>query len=342
MKQLSILLFVTALAVNTPAQVTITADDMFTVIGQFYRSYSSSAPVDVTGLAGPAGGEQHWDFRNGPTDLVLICDIVDPQDGGHGGDFPSAEWSERQAQENEPPDARWFYRLDPDAIINLGAWSQLISETDPSLPLNPPIIEYPIPLNFGDSWNESSEFYSTIDYEGTPLDVKVEISVNSQVDAWGTLMLPVTAGECLRVDRQTRYDIYTQVWGVWILLDSYFMRSYLWLLENRGVAAQLVSEEADAPPPEDFSLAHFIRQLETNHTGGVPAAVNDLTAVFTIPGIQLDWSSAETAACYRVECCADPTFSGEITVLAHVYETEYIDLEYNAEMSRFYRVVSLN
>jgi hypothetical protein len=342
MKQLSIIFVLTALVMEVSAQVTITADDMFTVIGQYYRAYSSSAPVDVTGIAGPAGGDQLWNFRDGPTDMILAGDIVDPQDGGHGDDFPAAEWCERQGDENAPPQARWYYRLDPGAITNLGAWSLLVSETDPSVPFSPPITEYPVPLHFGDSWSGSTEFYSTIEYEGTMFDVKIEMTLNSQVDAWGTLLLPVTAGDCLRVDRQTSFDIYTQIWGVWILLDTYHIRSYLWLLENRGVAAQLVSEEADAPPPEDFSLAHFIRQLETNHTGGVPAAVTDLTATFTEPGIQLNWSNAETAACYRVEYCIDPAFSGEITVLAHVYATEYLDTDYSTDMTRFYRVVSLN
>jgi hypothetical protein len=342
MKQLSILIGLTVLVMETQAQVTITADDMFTVIGQYYRSYSSSAPVDVTGIAGPAGGNQIWDFRDGPTDLILVGDIVDPQDGGQGGDFPAAEWSERQGEENAPPQARWFYRLNPDAITNLGAWSLLISDTEPSVPFSPPITEYPLPLTFGDSWSESTEFFSTVEFEGSMFDVKVELTLNSQVDAWGTLLLPFTAGDCLRIDRQTSFDIYTQIWGIWILLDTYHLRSYLWMLEDRGIAAQLVSEEADAPPPENFSLAHFVRQLETNHTGGVPAAVNDLTATFTESGIQLDWSSADTAARYRIEKCDDPTFTGEITVVAHVYDTEYLDIDYSTDQSSFYRVISLN
>lgn len=330
------------LAATAFCQVTITPADMFTTIGFYYRSYSTAAAVDVTGIAGSSGGPQTWNFIDGPTDNILRTDIVDPADGGFGGNFPQAQWCERQGVENQDPAVRWYYRLDPTGIVNLGAWSPFISEQEPVLPFNPPVLEYPDPLDYGDNWNSSTEVYTTILYEGTPLDVKIELTSNSQADAWGTLLLPTTAGSSLRIDRQIRYDIYTEIWGFWILLDSYFMRSYQWLLANRGIAAQLISDEATSAPPENFTLANFVRQIETNHPGGTPDPVIDLTAVFSMAGIQLDWSDAAGAACYRVECCADPDFSTEITELALAYDSEFLDSSYSGHSARFYRVVSLN
>src|ERR1022692_785384 len=78
------------------AQITFTASEMLSIIGEYSLEYIST-DTDPSKMIGPTGGPQVWDFSYAPQpgDYVRRLDIVLPTDGGHQATFPSATYAER-------------------------------------------------------------------------------------------------------------------------------------------------------------------------------------------------------------------------------------------------------
>ena len=109
MKNLTIATLTLAGAGVLQAQITITSLDMFNAPGQYYRSYASEGEVSVTGLIGPKGGPQTWNFATGPEDGVFRFDYLAAEDaGGLAALFPDAMLVERKTVESTGKEAFLF------------------------------------------------------------------------------------------------------------------------------------------------------------------------------------------------------------------------------------------
>jgi hypothetical protein len=343
MKLRIVLLLVLAGANLTTAQVTITIDDMSTDPGLYSFYYRSSDDYPTNNLQGSPGGPQVWDFTNGPTDHEDLIEIVDAADTDHGGDFPGAVWAQQQTDQGDG-DQNWIYRNDnSQGIYNYGIYSEDISETEPALTFQPPVLDLPLPLNYGDSWNYSTTTYTELEYDGDTYDTRIELYSTNTADAWGTIIVPQGSAECLRINTVNEYTISIDTFFGWVEVATYYTRSYQWATENRDFAAMLTSKEDDsAVPPPDFDTASmFSRLLETNHPGAnPPAPVVDLQIARSDSGILLNWTAAEYATSYRVEASSDPWFSEDISVLGETEELFFLDEDPGNR--RFYRVIAVN
>ena len=150
------------LSVGARAQApTITSSDMFNKEGQYYRAYRNAydslslnpTPFLVTGQMGSAGGDQFWDFGEGPTDEIYRYDYLDSAGVPEAADFPQAKIVERASVEGGAfPEYLMFEQVPGVGRRVYGFYSEDFSPSSPSVTFSQPIIDWPDTINYLDSW----------------------------------------------------------------------------------------------------------------------------------------------------------------------------------------------
>lgn len=356
MKNLTIAALTLAGAGALQAQITITSLDMFNAPGQYYRSYASEGEVSVTGLIGPKGGPQTWNFATGPEDGVFRFDYLAPEDaGGPAALFPDAKLVERKTVESTGKEAFLFL----DQQIGVGrmdygyydeASTGPLGMDDPAGVFDPPLLDFPESITLGSSWSAGTVWYNSL--LGSPL--RINYSSTATADAYGFVILPKLGFmECVRVNElvETTYEIQfpgsdpeNPGAGDFTPVGTYFVRNIYWLAKNNGIVAQMTSKQASTPPPDEFSTAaQFVRMFESNHpkTSQEPQPVEDLSVTPGDKQILLSWTKPLNANSFRVEYSlslgADADWQ-ELTTTTGNFVLEDIR---PGERSRYYRVVSL-
>lgn len=235
------------------AQITITLDDIKYQNGEYYKMYSRDGSLYiVTGLTGKIGGPYTWDFTTGPTDSDYLFEYVLPATTPCETDFPLATIVEKKTGAGDP--AYMFLDFKPDTgRVNYGVCQP------PTLPIpyifNPPIVDFPDPINFMDNWSDATTFQA--ESGGFTLDVNYDF--NAFCNAYGELILPGGLGTfpCLQVDYQEHYKFY---WSGILFQESY-VRSYYWIIPNAGIAVIISSEEGTTPPPAAFDYSNVYSRM---------------------------------------------------------------------------------
>src|SRR4051794_4382235 len=152
-----------AAGVSAHAQVTITADDMFNQPGLYYKAYSN--PFDPTstsptpwavpsGLIGPGGPSQVWDFSTGPTNIVYRFDYLSPTnlDSSITADFPKAQVIERQTDLATGGNQYLFFSQVPGVGREVYGFYVNSPLLDPSNVFDTPIVDFPSQITYGQQW----------------------------------------------------------------------------------------------------------------------------------------------------------------------------------------------
>jgi hypothetical protein len=334
------------------AQITITSQDMFNAIGQYYRvqaNYSGTEVSVSTADYGTPGGPQLWNFTDGPSDRTMIFEYIDPAEDGHHGEFPTAEMAERKTDDLSGDQAWMFLTQDPGfGRINYGFYDELFCSLEPSTLFEPEMVDFPDPIQFGDSWSASTTFYTQTYSLGVWYPTRIIYTAQATADGYGLINLDQLGfGDCLRVQELASYDIAVDLFGDgnYYSLEVDYIRTYYFLMEDHGIAAQISSRQlANSPPPENFTIASiYSRMYETNHPGGdlPPEPVTDLEITCDGSTVLLSWSPAAYAEEYRVEYSTTPDF----TTFDEFGTTEanyMLDFGISGVPLRFYRVISIN
>lgn len=339
------LILVTAgLPLVLAAQVTITEQDMFQP-GQYWEGYGNSGSISSAGLIGPTGGPQLWEFSTGPEDRIYRHEYWAADSMDHAASFPLASFGERR-EDLGSGEVEWLF-LNQVAGVgreNFGFYSEAFSPVQPIVQFDPPIIDFPATIEYGDTWTSSSSFTTVI----TGLDAIIYYTAESEVDAWGTLNLPLLGfGDCLRVNELSAFNVWVDLFGTGSFFEvtTEYVRSYFFLMEDRGIATILSSEQGSTPVPDQFTqAAQFVRMYETDHPSGSvdPVAVDDLQITVTGSNVLLNWSSTEGTAEYRVEYSDNP-YAGTWSTLATTPGTFALDPgAATAGVLRSYRVIATN
>jgi hypothetical protein len=336
------LLLLPLLTLVAPAQTVIQAEDLFSQPGHWYRSWQNDQPVPSGTLIGEPGGLQVWDFSTGPQDQELLTTVVGPEDSGHAAGFPGALFAERQ-QNQVSGDTSWLM-LELDTTLGRrvhGFVDESFSPQDPVVEFGQPLLDFPLPMQFQDSWTASTWFLTSI----SGLSARIDYTADFVADAWGTLILPqLGPAPCLRVMELTEFAISVDFGGngTYTPYTTQYIRSYHFLSTGRGIAASIVSGQSTAIPPVQFgSAAVFLRLFATNHPGAepVPNPVDDL-AISVIPtGALLTWSPVPGASAYRVES-SEAGQAGPWQTLATVPMSSYLDAGARPLPRRSYRVIA--
>ena len=282
--------------------VVLTLDDFFHDIGDYYRSWSNSSSVSVGGLLGSPGGPQTWDFSTGPTDEIKRFDFVLPDDGDDPGagfyaaaHFPDADFSQRMTEETGG-DQAWMYldQTPGQGRTNYGFyWPDAYSQTNDWSVFDPAILDFPDPLTYTDNWSVSATYYFQMYESGEVFDVRVDLAVDSEADAWGTVVLPdLGPVECLRINNEQTSMIYLWMAGQWVYAGVQYVRTYYWVGVDSDVMVEIGSPVSDgAMPSPDFTLAmNFLRQFESSNPTAPPeiAQIPDQTVFETYAEFRYD------------------------------------------------------
>lgn len=379
MRHIASILFL-GVVTSTPAwgQVTITADDMFTKPGEYYIAYSNDfdptsllptpfpVPSNVIGSAGP---NQVWDFSKGPTNVRYRFDYLPPADVGEeiSGSFSSAKVVERKTNEDSGNSEFLFF----EQVAGLGrrvygfyAENPLF---DPANVFEPPIVDFPAQIRFGDEWSTSTTWYNSIggitppDPEdpddgggGFSLAARNTHTSTLKADAWGTIVLPDELGgfgQGLRITESVTIDVAIgNDTGGYDHLETNYARNYYWFMPGRGMVAALASTHTTTPTPENFTTAtQFWRMFETNKkptvvdpTCTTPGSVKDLRIRFSGGQVLLTWGQADCASQYQVQYSTNVFDQASWKPLGNTVTSQLVVLDAtNNDVQRFYRVVSM-
>ena len=186
------ILFTAAATVPASAQIAIEADDLTSVIGTSAEMSSLllDAQASLQTVADATGENQTYDFSQ-----VTASDTLEGFVSYHGSaddlpggaEFPTSNYVMELQLGMESADADssvWiFNRIDDDSLLTLGG-SFIFSdpntqETDTmTLAYDPPRVNYPLPLNYGDSWVDETSYFGS------------DMTITSEVEGWGTLIVP--------------------------------------------------------------------------------------------------------------------------------------------------------
>lgn len=359
-----VLLLSLCAATQTWGQVTIGSDDMFNRIGQDDKLYANRSDVVVSGRLGTTGGPQAWDFTSGPTDDVYRFDYVAVNDEGNGTDFPNAKIAERKTEQANGSKAWLYFEQVPGVGRKVyGAHEKKINADAPVLIFQPPVIDFPETISYGDKWAATMSYkteFLTFDTQPDPDDpdsdggsltipLIVETSSEFVVDAHGILNLPgISFGNALRVNELAMHTFKVDIEGngSFETFATEFVRTYYWLREDNGIAAQITSKHQNTPPPDNFTTAsHFIRMFESNHPKGtvtVAPAIRNLKLTINDGRALLNWTKNASAKSYRVEYTSKPGGTEPWTKLEETPNNFVLDATISSAPARFYRVVPIN
>lgn len=341
------------LAPRIQAQITITANDMFNKVGEYYRVHANegSSPVAVADRIGNKGGPQLWDFTTGPTDAIWRFDYLDPQGTIIGFDFPEATLAERKTEEDNGNQSWLLFEQDPFLGRRVyGFWDLEFNPANPSHIFDPPIVDFPHQIDYGDKWSTSMTYRTDIVFtDDFIIPTLITHTSEFEVDAFGLMDLPnLGFAETLRINELSTIAVAVDfnLEGQFTNVDTQFVRNYYWMQPGRGIAAQMNSQQSANPPSDVFNLAaYFVRMFETNKTtsGGctAPKAVTDLRLSLNGTNVLLKWTKAECAKSYRVEFAGGDSGTATWQTLGTTTENFILDTNVNENHVRLYRVVSL-
>lgn len=374
MKYLSLLLPALALAaLPARGQVVITAADMFTQPGEYFKAYSNEAETNFLSptpyavgstLAGSPGGNQFWDFSAGPTDVIYQFDYVAlaDVDAEIASSFPLAKVAEAKKDLSSGNTEYLFFEQVPGLGRRVYGSYMPNLLFDPSNVFMPPILDFPDQIEFGDEWTTTTTWVNTVggidptdpEEGGFSIAAQITHTATLKADAWGTAILPDELGgfgQALRINESMTIDVAVDDGnGAFQHVETDYARTYYWFMPGRGMVAALGSTHTATPTPENFSTAtQFWRMFETNKKpassgGGCvdPSPVQDLKIRFNGGQVLLSWTKASCANQYRLEYSTNVFDPASWTALGTNLTNQFFVLDnVSLDQQRFYRVVSL-
>ena len=246
-------------------QIVFTSADLPSQVGDYYRAYAVAGTniIDVTGWAGQPGGPHRWDFSAPPAtnEEVWRMDVAPPTDGGHEASFPDATYIERTTVEGTNKVSRSYYRLVPnEGRRYYGAYDPQANPFKPLTEFKPPTTDLPDPIGYGTNWSRTLDWEDRINFLFALCDVAVHFTSRSQVDAYGTVVLPgIGEVPALRVNEVNTYVITNFTLPFPPITECF--RNYYWLVRGIGSAVHIVSYPESKAPSDDFTEAKTVLRV---------------------------------------------------------------------------------
>jgi len=271
----SLLLGIVMICITTAsAQIFISPDDFPNVTGMtltYYTNTTTSVVVDV----GQSGANQTWDFQEGPEEQQTEEQIVQTSTTPFYEQFPTANRT-RIANTNPfgiPGEVYTYREMSNDSLTLLGYGANIQGMNIP-ITLGAGLQEYPMPLSYQDTWNNTITFDTTFTIANPdstiPLDsldcrLVVDLGDQAEVDAWGTLDGPMGNLPVLRARHDTGLEATLYVWMIiiWVPVwdTSYVQIRYEWLAHEYGPIVTVASQAGETNPNFDHA-SRILRLME--------------------------------------------------------------------------------
>ena len=351
-------------------QVTIRSADMFSQPGQYYRAYLNSQarsifnppdPISIREYIGKPGGDNLWDFTEGPAEEIIRVDYVNPEGTVFGHPFPGVTLAERMTFESGNRDTRWLF-IEQTPLVGrkvFGFFEPIFDTQSPAF--DNTIVDFPDPMRYGDKWSTTVTFETTISSFGLDQDVRFTHVGELEADAYGYIELPnLGFSDALRVNEKVTLsaairssffgggstgDPELDGGGDYTHLSTSIYRNLYFFRPGFGLVAQITSTSGQADPGSSFHQAIFFsRMFETNRTPpeacNQPSPVNDLEISLSAGRALLKWSVTECTDYYRVEYSPRGGAAGSWQALGETQNTFMVDPLAGSAPMRLYRVIS--
>ncbi len=233
-------------------QITITYDEIPQQIGSCAH-LESAMDVDVD--VGTPGGGNTWDLTS--YSMVDAWDwwIVDKGDTPFAGYFPSANLVDKISPS---PDVYVYSYIEATpASMNILGTGMVSPLEDRVYVYDEPNI-MPLPIAYGNQWR----FYHTqSDTVLGGIVVEAEYVQNYNVDAWGTVQIPLGTFDCLRTISYDTVKTITYLMGTPMYGDTSTYISYVFWVEDYNNAAIITSHAGETNP--SFTNASSFQRLES-------------------------------------------------------------------------------
>ncbi len=252
--KLNILSLILVMSAYSFGQISVTSSDLLGLIGK-----SGTTISDTTGSIsvspGPAGENKVWDFTSlGSNGNEAIVEFLDPQNTPYSDKFPTANFAQSVRDLGDSTSQGYSYsNISPTSFHNLGfaffADSIFVDKSDEEM--------VPLPLIYGGSWETV-----TSDTFGVPgFMIISKDSSTSEVDAWGTITIPVGTFDCLRIRDNRTYFQQTFVNDFLISSDTTTRIDYDWITKSSFSVAYIGSQDGETDP--NFSTAQEVEMLKS-------------------------------------------------------------------------------
>lgn len=359
------------LSCQSSAQVVIRSADMFSEVGLYYRAYANSqnALLPQTFLirekVGESGGPHLWDFSEGPTGEIWRIDYINPHGTIVGVNFPETSIAEKKTWESNGRVEYLLLNQIPLIGRRVYGFFQTSWLDEIAVVFEQPIVDFPDPMQYGDTWSTSISFTSTFSLVGVEFPVRVTQVSQFEVDAFGFIELPnLGFGDVLRVNElvtQTEAVESNNLTGTGDAelddelgvdggtsfqdIQKTYHRNLYFIRPGLGIVAQITTKGYEADPGPNFQEAiYFMRMFETNkrppEACETPESVSDLSISFSGGRALLKWSAAECTDSYRVEYSNAGGQSGSWQLVGETQNTFMVDVSAGIDPARIYRVIS--
>jgi len=241
-------LIILSIASLAQAQITISAQDILNTIGT-----TTETEVDTNGNIsvdlGSAGENQIWDFTSQSiSGFKVPNENISPSGTPFSDNFPEANFVQKTVFEDDGVQGELYsyHDVQPSHFDHLG--SGLISGDLKFI--QPGEEDAPLPLEYGSNWSEN--LADTLEIVDGFYIVTISV-INSTVDGWGLLKLPIGDYQSLRLR-----DDYIQVSNTYIsniltTSDTTRFIDYNWI--GKQAISLLFVTSADGNTDPDFKTA---------------------------------------------------------------------------------------
>jgi len=231
-----------SLALTSFGQIVITNDDIAPAGTTVFMAYDTIPSAEI--VPGDAGADKTWDFSSVVTHDVDTIDLVLPASTPYPGEFPEANFAVALSN-----DSLFVYMARSDDKLSRTGMAIVLPEDDPMFwHIDPEDILLDFPVSYENSYTENY----VIDYiipspepGADSIRVKNDIDKETEIDAWGTLIIPMGTFDVLRqrVEEIETDSIFAKIFGSWMFISATVDTSinYTWWTDDVNVGFSLVS-----------------------------------------------------------------------------------------------------
>jgi hypothetical protein len=275
MRKLLVFFAVILIALPLLAQPVFTEEDLPDI--GFESTHTMDEDTIISVKVGSTGGPQTWDFSRDVTGSSQTFEVIEVAGTPAADSFPEADFVQylnTWVFDSVAAEVWNYVQTTSTQVLHLGDYIEAGMLTDTVRlykDYEPDRYVTPLPLEMGAQWKDSFYRADTIDTAGL-INIQIWSVGHSEVDAWGTVIVPAGSFNALRV---ITYDTTISLFTFFIPQEPDTSRTigYTWVAADVGTVAHIVSSEDETDPEfEDAETYVVMVDYKGNAVGESPGA----------------------------------------------------------------------
>lgn len=261
MKKLLLPFLILCLYSATSGQIVITNSDLAPAGTSVFLAFDTLPGPTI--VPGEAGANKSWDFTAVNAHHLDTFRMVLPSATPYADEYPEANFASISSEDDTLAVYSYLIRND-DMLTSTGTAIQGGEEALLLIHVEPNEILLDFPVSYGDSYNEnyiSSILMESPEPGADSVWLKTDVDKETNVDAWGSLIIPLGTYNVLRqrVD-ELRYDsIFVKIFGNWMFISASQDSAtyYSWWTNDANIGFDLVSMGVDYGTGEVLGVTYM-------------------------------------------------------------------------------------